>query len=62
MIFTIFLILLNNLDFGSSTWKFKDLITEKIFGYKGDDLNTYGLYVELDAWKAHIFQVEREKS
>jgi len=55
-------VLLNNLDFGSSTWKFKDLITEKIFGYKGDDLNTYGLYVELDAWKAHIFQVEREKS
>ncbi|MFX1312188.1 MAG: alpha-amylase family glycosyl hydrolase [Promethearchaeota archaeon] len=50
---------INQLDYGSSNWKFIDLLTQKEYVYKGDDLNKYGLYVDLSAWNGHVFEIKR---
>ncbi|MFX1317131.1 MAG: hypothetical protein ACFE9T_14820, partial [Promethearchaeota archaeon] len=50
---------INHLDFGYSNWKFSDLLTQKDYVYKGDDLNKYGLYVDLSAWNGHVFEIKR---
>ncbi len=51
---------INNIDYGSFNWKFNDLLNDKDYIYKGEDLKNFGLYIELDAWKAHIFEVKRQ--
>jgi len=51
---------INQLNYGSNDWKFSDLLTQKEYVYKGDDLNKYGLYVDLTAWKGHIFDIKRK--
>lgn len=50
---------INQLNYGSNKWKFSDLLTQKEYVYKGDDLNKYGLYVDLSAWNGHIFDIKR---
>ena len=50
---------INQLNYGSNDWKFSDLLTQKEYVYKGDDLNKYGLYVDLSAWNGHIFDIKR---
>jgi glycosidase len=52
-------IIINNIAYGSSDWCFTDLLNEKGYKYKGNDLNENGLYVELEGWKSHIFRVEK---
>jgi len=44
--------------YGSSQWSFKDLIRDEEFQYLGKDLDEYGLFVQLNPWKSHIFQVK----
>lgn len=48
-----------NLDFGSSEWIFKDLLHSKEYIYSGENFSQYGLYIELNAWKSHIFDVKQ---
>ncbi len=50
---------INQLNYGSSKWNFSDLLSKKEYTYKGDDLNKYGLYVDLPAWNGHIFDIKR---
>ena len=50
---------INQLDYGSNNWKFSDLLTQKEYVYKGNDLNKYGLYVDLSAWNGHVFDIKR---
>jgi hypothetical protein len=50
----------NPFHFDTHNWKFTDLLTQKSYIYKGDDLYKFGLYVELDAWKGHIFKIRKE--
>ncbi|MFX1572917.1 MAG: alpha-amylase family glycosyl hydrolase [Promethearchaeota archaeon] len=50
---------INKLNYGSNNWKFSDLLTQKEYVYKGNDLNKYGLYVDLSAWNGHIFEIKR---
>ncbi|MFW9827877.1 MAG: alpha-amylase family glycosyl hydrolase [Candidatus Thorarchaeota archaeon] len=45
----------------SNKWDFIDLLTNKIYTYKGQDLFKYGLYVELNGWKGHIFDIRKSK-
>ncbi len=45
--------------YGFNEWTFRDLLTEEEYTYKGEDLDTYGLYVDLDAWKGHIFDIKK---
>jgi glycosidase len=48
---------IENIDYGNSKWQFDDLLSDKKYTYIGEDLANYGLYVELDPWKEHIFDV-----
>jgi hypothetical protein len=50
---------MGNIDYGTFKWKFNDLLNNKEYNYKGQDLKDYGLYVELDDWKAHVFEVRK---
>jgi len=47
------------LDYGSDKWSFKDLLTENEFQFEGKNLDKYGLYIELTAWKGHVFNVQK---
>ncbi|MFX1600075.1 MAG: alpha-amylase family glycosyl hydrolase, partial [Promethearchaeota archaeon] len=40
-------------------WKFTDLLQQKSYTYNGEDLFKYGLYIELNAWQGHIFNIEK---
>ena len=48
-----------DLDDNTSNWKFLDILNKKEYTYKGKDLDDYGLYVELNAWKSHIFEISK---
>lgn len=50
---------IENIDYGNSKWQFDDLLSDKKYSYTGEDLTKYGLYVELDPWKGHIFDVTK---
>jgi hypothetical protein len=50
---------IDNIDYNSFNWKFNDLLNDKEYIYKDEDLKEFGLYIELDDWKAHIFEVRR---
>ncbi|MFW9952376.1 MAG: alpha-amylase family glycosyl hydrolase [Candidatus Thorarchaeota archaeon] len=52
-------IIIDEINYGQSYWRFTDLITEQEYNYKGTNLNENGLYIELDGWKSHIFRVEK---
>jgi glycosidase len=45
--------------FDTYKWNFTDLLTNKTYSYNGEDLFKYGLYIELNAWKGHIFNIKR---
>ncbi|MBY9018934.1 MAG: alpha-amylase [Candidatus Lokiarchaeota archaeon] len=45
--------------YGSSHWNFKDLITDEEYQYLGKDLDEHGLFIQLNPWKCHIFEVKR---
>lgn len=50
---------IEELNYDTYDWIFTDLLTQKRFIYKGKDLDTYGLYVDLSAWGGHIFYIKR---
>jgi len=52
-------IIIDEINYGQSYWRFTDLITEQEYNYKGTNLNENGLYIELNGWKSHIFRVEK---
>ncbi|MFX1280085.1 MAG: hypothetical protein ACFFA3_11755, partial [Promethearchaeota archaeon] len=51
---------INPFHFDPHNWEFIDILNQKSYTYKGDDLYKFGLYVELDAWKGHIFNIRKE--
>ena len=51
---------INEIAYGISDWYFTDLLNEKEYKYKGTDLDENGLYVELEGWKSHIFEVRKK--
>lgn len=50
---------IEELNYDTYDWIFTDLLTQKRFIYKGKDLDTYGLYIDLSAWSGHIFYIKR---
>ena len=50
---------IGGLHYGSNNWTFTDLLTQKKYTYKGEDLDNYGLYVDLDAWEGQIFDIKK---
>lgn len=51
---------IENLNYGSTEWSFTDLLTQNIFIYKGEHLDTHGLYIDLPAWKGHVFDLRKK--
>jgi len=47
------------LEYGSDKWTFKDFLSENELQFEGKDLDEYGLYVELEAWKSHLFNIQK---
>ncbi len=45
--------------FDTYKWRFTDLLDSKSYTYNGEELYKYGLYIELEAWKGHIFEISR---
>ncbi|MFX1364001.1 MAG: alpha-amylase family glycosyl hydrolase [Promethearchaeota archaeon] len=41
---------------------FTDLLQQKSYIYNSNDLYRYGLYVELNAWRGHIFDIKKESN
>ncbi|MHA1804431.1 MAG: alpha-amylase family glycosyl hydrolase [Promethearchaeota archaeon] len=46
-----------NINFGHDYWIFEDIMNGKSYKYKGEDLQAYGLYIDLNPWNAHFFKV-----
>ncbi len=39
------------------TWRLDDVLSSEVYDRSGDDLRDAGLYVEMGAWKCHLFRV-----
>ncbi|MFX1237131.1 MAG: alpha-amylase family glycosyl hydrolase [Promethearchaeota archaeon] len=39
---------------------FEDVLNDKIYTYNKNDIEKHGLYVELEPWKGHIFDIKRK--
>jgi len=50
---------IEELNYDTYNWSFTDLLTQKRFIYKGKDLDTNGLYIDLSAWSGHIFYIKQ---
>ena len=46
-------------DLGSGRWRFEDQIGNFIYDRAGDDLKSQALYLDLPAWRPHIFSMAR---
>ncbi len=46
--------------FDTYKWRFTDLLDNKSYTFHGEDLYKHGLYIELNAWKGHIFEISKE--
>ncbi|MFX0006199.1 MAG: alpha-amylase family glycosyl hydrolase [Promethearchaeota archaeon] len=53
-------VIINPFHYDTYKWKFYDLLNNKSYTYNGEDLYKYGLYIELNPWKGHIFEISRE--
>jgi hypothetical protein len=47
-------------DLRSRSWRLTDLLGDSVYVRPGDDLTARGLYLDVPAWKAHVFQLEAE--
>ncbi|MFX1409468.1 MAG: alpha-amylase family glycosyl hydrolase [Promethearchaeota archaeon] len=50
---------LNQINFKSKNWSFIDLLHQRTYNYKGEDLDEFGLYIDLTPWNGHIFKIKR---
>ena len=51
---------LKQINFNLEDWNFTDLLHQKNYSYKGKDLDEFGLYIDLNAWDGHIFDIKKE--
>jgi glycosidase len=47
-------------DLQKTPWQLRDCLTQKIYRRDGLELDQQGLYVDLEAWKGHLFRCSRE--
>jgi len=52
-------IIIEGLEYGLSNWRFIDVLEQKSYTYKGEDLDEHGLYIELNPWRGQIFEIEK---
>ncbi len=46
-------------DLFGAQWKLKDLMSEASYDRDGDDLNYGGLFLDMQPWQYHVFEMER---
>lgn len=46
-------------DLRNGTWRLKDCMSDAVYDRDGADLVSRGLYLDVSAWKYHVFQIER---
>ncbi|MFX0042042.1 MAG: alpha-amylase family glycosyl hydrolase [Candidatus Hodarchaeota archaeon] len=51
---------LKQIKFDLEDWNFTDLLHQKNYNYKGADLDEFGLYIDLNPWDGHIFDIKKE--
>jgi hypothetical protein len=45
-------------DLGNKQWRLQDLMSEAQYDRDGNDLQTRGLYLDVPAWKYHVFEMK----
>ncbi len=51
---------IKNVDYGTNEYEFIDLLNQKQYSNKSENLEKYGLYVELTPWSGHIFNIKKK--
>ncbi len=51
---------IDGIDYGTDEWTFSDILNHKVYYYKGEDLDFNGLYIDLGAWRGHIFEIRKK--
>ena len=49
---------IDGIKYGNKEWIFNDLLAQKNYIYTGQNLSTYGLYIDLLPWNGHIFDIK----
>jgi glycosidase len=49
---------IEQIKYGLNDWVFTDLLTGENFKYNGEDLDEYGLFIDLPSWNGHIFNIQ----
>lgn len=50
---------IDEIEYGVANWNFIDLLDQRNYIYKGENLSKYGLFVDLGPWHSHIFDVNK---
>lgn len=50
---------IDEIEYGVTNWNFIDLLDQRNYIYKGENLSKYGLFVDLGPWHSHIFDVNK---
>jgi hypothetical protein len=45
-------------DLAGRRWRLRDLLSEARYDREGNDLQSRGLYLDLNPWQSHVFQIE----
>jgi len=46
-------------DLGGSQWRLQDLMSESCYGRDGNTLQSGGLYLDMQPWQYHVFEMKR---
>lgn len=49
-------------ELGGRQWRLQDLMGEAQYDRDGNDLQSHGLYLDVPAWKYHVFEIQNSKS
>jgi hypothetical protein len=44
-------------DLSGRQWRIRDLLGDAVYERDGNDLQSHGLYLDVPAWRAHIFEM-----
>ena len=44
-------------DLRGGRWRFEDLMSDDAYDRNGDDLESRGLYLDVPAWRIHVFSL-----
>jgi hypothetical protein len=45
-------------DLHGGQWRLHDLLGSAVYDRRGDDLEAYGLYLDMPSWLYHVFSLE----